>query len=486
MKILSLLQRLIPKQMNPIVIKELRQSVRSRVVAGAFLLFLIIELFGVGITLMSSTAAGHSINYYSGRNIFHFLYIALSTTCILFIPVYTSIRLMLERWDNNLDLMYITTIKPQAVIRGKLLASMVITTLMFSAAAPFMAFSYILRGIDIPSILVALVFVFICVVMITQIMIFMACLPTSKAFKILLGLMSIVGLFWSLTLVNIAGWALIQEGVGSKFNDLDFWIMVCGTALSVILTTGMMQRIAVAFISPPASNRSLPVRLYATIVWIITGFCVLGLAVYNKESDIMMAWLIPSVIILCIAVICGVSENSVLSARVRRSIPENPIKRRIAFFFYNGPAGAIFWASTLALLTIVLVPISVFFMDGDSADILDTVFVMLCLFAYIMAYSLSALFLWRKLLYRRFLPITIGVITLIMIFLGTVLPVVITLITKSGPMNWNMAWQVGNVFTIGVEKYRVSHMIFSTIWVITALCINVRWILEQTKSFKRL
>ena len=68
----------------------------------------------------------------------------LLAICLLFVPAYTSIRLAFER-DTNVDLLFVTTIKPSAIVWGKMFAALTITVLIFSACMPFMVFTYWLR-----------------------------------------------------------------------------------------------------------------------------------------------------------------------------------------------------------------------------------------------------------------------------------------------------------------------------------------------------
>jgi hypothetical protein len=46
---------------------------------------------------------------------------------------------------------FITTIRGRAVIRGKMLAAAIVTLLIYSACMPFMTFTYLLRGVDLPT-----------------------------------------------------------------------------------------------------------------------------------------------------------------------------------------------------------------------------------------------------------------------------------------------------------------------------------------------
>jgi hypothetical protein len=486
----SILHRLIPKQMNPIVVKELRQAVRSRFVAGVLLLFLAIELFGIGMILLTTSTRhiNNLVNYHVGRDMFHFLYIALSTACLLFVPAYAGIRLAIERWDNNLDLLYITTIKPQAVVRGKLFAATVITLLLFSAATPFMSLSYLLRGVDIPSIFVAMGFMFLIVIAVTEIALFLACIPTSRAFKVLLGLAAASGIFSTLMTANVAGWALIRSGAGSSMKTSEFWIGAISVIGGVILGVGLLQHLAVALISPSSSNRARPVRIYATIMWIIVGCWVFIASHQLKEPEIMMAWMIPSIILLGAAMLIGLSEETKLSARVRHTIPLNPILRRLALFTYNGPAGAMAWSLSLSIITLVVSYASMTFLDSGrlSANVSDIWWGFLSLTLYFLAYGLTAVLIWRKLLWRRFRSSIIWIVAVILMTLGALLPSIFALLLKANTHggDWQ-AWYVGNIFFVADDDHIVAHMIFSSVAAAVMLALNGPWFFRQMRAFVR-
>src|SRR5262249_24721096 len=141
--------------LNPIVVKELRQAVQSRFVVVALLLFLSLQLLILGLYLVfgygARSADMESVN--AGREGFLVLQGVLLGTCLLFIPLYAGVRLAAERSDTNVDLLFVTALKPRAIVRGKLFSAVVLVLLIFSACAPFMTFTYLLRGIDMPTIL---------------------------------------------------------------------------------------------------------------------------------------------------------------------------------------------------------------------------------------------------------------------------------------------------------------------------------------------
>ena len=89
--------------------------------------------------------------------------------------------------------MFITTIHPRAVIWGKLLATVILATLIYSACMPFMMLSFMIRGVDLPSIALLLVVGFCVITLMIQLGIFAATISTALGFRVLLALMLLTG-----------------------------------------------------------------------------------------------------------------------------------------------------------------------------------------------------------------------------------------------------------------------------------------------------
>jgi hypothetical protein len=163
--------------MNPIVVKELRQAVLSKVVVAALMLFLFIEIFILGTTLLSSSGASQvEMDFNSGRRLFGILQSIMFGACML-VPIYVGVRLGAERSGTNSDLMFISRLKPRAIVAGKLQSGVVLILLIFSACTPFMAFAYLLRGIDIPTILFIVAMDFVLATAAIVEVIFLAVIP---------------------------------------------------------------------------------------------------------------------------------------------------------------------------------------------------------------------------------------------------------------------------------------------------------------------
>ena len=101
-----------------------------------------------------------------------------------------------ERQDNNPDLLYVTTLSPARIIFGKFLCSAYIVLLFFSACMPFMAFTNLLRGVDLPTVFFILAFLFLVICLANMIAIFLACLPMSRPFRISVHHLRHLPIFW--------------------------------------------------------------------------------------------------------------------------------------------------------------------------------------------------------------------------------------------------------------------------------------------------
>src|SRR5579875_2892241 len=227
--------------LNPIAVKELRQAVKSRIVVSALMLSLLVQLSVLLFTL--SFSASHALvssNLYAGREIFLILQGILLGTCMLLVPSYAGVRLAAEHSDTNVDLLFISTLRPRSIIAGKLQASVILILLIFSACAPFMTFTYLLRGIDIPSIVLILALDFLAVLLAAQGAIFLGAVPANMGLKLLLGL---VGLSLLLELFGSAmgcSIALLEGGLETSLDSVEFWFIAGAVVLAVVATVGLL------------------------------------------------------------------------------------------------------------------------------------------------------------------------------------------------------------------------------------------------------
>src|SRR5262249_55060511 len=137
------------------------------------------------------------VHWDAGLRIFMILQGLLLGTCMVLIPAYAGVRLGVERSDQNVDLLFISTLRPRAIIAGKFTAAVWLGLLLFSAGARFLTFTYLLRGIDVPTILLVLAIDLVAVLFGTQLALFLGSLPGNKVMKLGAGVFGL----WALSVL---------------------------------------------------------------------------------------------------------------------------------------------------------------------------------------------------------------------------------------------------------------------------------------------
>ena len=435
----------IGNSLNPIVIKELRQAVQGKFLAAVLLIFLGIQLLTVGLFLTNDSV---SWTFDAGRNIFKTLASMLLVICLILVPGYTGLRLAIERSDANVDLLFITTLRPHSIIWGKFFAALVFTALLYSVCMPFITLTYLLRGIDLPSIFVLLALNFIVIAVAIQCTILLGCLPANRVFKIILGLgwffLIIAFIPWHIALTTIVpGVNLLDRGVGSQIGSWEFLAVALGVLITGSACIGLLAKLAIALISPLSANRALPVRIYVTVVWLVTG---IGAAIWSVATGVAAPIGICAsvhVLLQCIGLFIAVSERESLGHRVRQSIPRTRLIRPLAFLFYSGAGGGVAWSSSMMILTLLFVAVlsGVFpnMWGGNEFEEFMTCMVALGMFA--LSYTLAASLIRRRVLANRVAGCHTWLIALVLIGIATtIIPLILFLLSGT----WDKGWLVGS------------------------------------------
>lgn len=494
----------IDDRMNPIVVKELRQAVKSRFVVSVMMLMLVLLMIILASVLLMQDGR-RGIDEDAGSDLFLVFQSILLATCMLFVPVYVGVRLAAERSSATSDLIYVTTIRPSSIIWGKLLAGMVVTALIFSACAPFMVITYMLRGIDLPTILFILGLDVLIVLAATQLAIFLGTMPIGWPVKAFLGLVllgvSIMGYSGMHVLVQDE---LLRMGIGSAMDDPDFWVSM-GVSIGLWLAAlGMIFCLSVSMIAPATANRALMPRVYFTLLWIASfiGFSVMMMTVEALEP--MVAWLtVMHVMLMITAVICA-SEREVLGPRIRRSIPRKWPLRIPAFFFYSGAAGGLLWVQGMIVLTLLS---AWFARDYYLNDMSSTGFMMydgydpfpeawLPRFAassmWVLGYLLLAVILCRRATRMKNGTLITGAAGLIIMAGACVLPILIAFTFDSENWDSNVRfWLMFNPFgplfcedrdwSGDYGKYTLP---LSVAFLAVLQLVNLPWYYRQIRDFK--
>jgi hypothetical protein len=488
--------RWLDDRVNPIVVKEARQAVRSAaVVAGISVTLTILLLVSAAVIIYDSASASSA----RGAELFAILNACVLVLCLLFVPIYTAVRLAGERSGNSADLLYVTTISPASIVWGKLVVAMMIATLFFSVAAPFLVLTYLFRGIDLPTIVFVIVAEGFLVLVAAQAGVFIASLPISGLLRgILMLILAPLALWMILAL-------LFGLGVGSvsvtMMNASDAWGL--GAMLLIFLMiTGLLFVLSVAACSPPPSNRARLVRVYMLVCWAVS----LGLVLYLDRSlmwpDARHMWYGIWTLLTSCAILISSAERREIGPRLRARLPRSLTGRIVAFFFTSGAVPGITWGFGLALLTsaamLFLLDSRLFPMFGGSTlahsgvtfpTLISLVICELAIPLWALTFSLLAVLIRDRLL-RHIAPISATVpIAIALASVSALVPPLIAFLVA--PNDWDRQDRVllGNIvgpwLVSSVSSARAEMLAVAATAALLMIAASSGWILSGIAQFAR-
>lgn len=322
--------------LNPILVKETRQALKSRQFLLTFLLLLTACWV---VTIVGVASIGPGIYYAAaGGNLLIWYYAILAFPLAVVVPYSAFRSLAAEREDNTYDMLSITTLKPRQIISGKLGSSIAQMAVYFSAVAPCLAFTYLLRGVDLPTIVVLLVYSFFGSLGLSVIGLLLATLSRQRYGQVFLSVLFIVGLFGALWAALGFAFILIFESY-AVFGD---WFWVASLALFTVFATtfALCFFAAAGMITFASENRSTPLR----VVMLVQQACWIGWMAFawiteNMDTEVVLVMVMMAAFYWYAAGAILTSERPQMSLRVRRRLPKSFLGRAFLSWIYPGPAG---------------------------------------------------------------------------------------------------------------------------------------------------
>ncbi len=335
---------------NPILVKEVRQAVKSRSFIGAFFLLLLgAWLFSAFGWLM----AGPAVEYGRLGSVSFLWYLgALCEAVFVGVPFSAFRSLLTERDDNTYELLSITTLTPGQIVRGKWACALVQTLLLYSAIAPFVAFTSLLQGFDVVKATLLLAGVFY---VSAGLSLFALMLSTTVRARIWQGLLTLIVLV-GLQLLMFPTVSLLV-GIGTiavPVDEPDFWWgLGVWTAVSASYLW-LFYQVAASRLTFDAENRSTGIRITASaqffLAWAAAAayFIFMG---HRMDDDVVIALTIVSGIHWGVLGMAFAAEPDGLSRRVRRTIPRATwLRPFVAPFLPGGARGYLFALLHLVIL----------------------------------------------------------------------------------------------------------------------------------------
>jgi ABC-type transport system involved in multi-copper enzyme maturation permease subunit len=261
-------------RLNPLVVKEVRQGLRSRVFWVSFGLMLLACLFISMVAYASAQNSGYSTQ---GRDVFFSFFVCLGLVHFFIIPYSAYRSLAREREDETWVLLILTGLGPRRILRGKVASFLVQAGLYASAVGPFLLFSYYLNGIDLPTILVILGLgaswlVFLTVVAVCAATLADARLGRAFAHLVLLALLG-VALMYGLTSAFVLG----DQGYRFIMREKGLLTFACSFLWAMLTYGWLLFETAAARLALPTENYSRGPRLALVLQTLLSGVLLVAL-----------------------------------------------------------------------------------------------------------------------------------------------------------------------------------------------------------------
>jgi hypothetical protein len=343
---------------NPIVVKEVRQALKSRQFVLTFLLLLLAAWAG---SIFGVSYLGESIDYGSSALMFYagFLF-ALCAATLVIVPFSTFRSIVEERTETTLELLQITGLSPVQIVRGKTMSAMVQVLVYYCAIAPFIAFTALLPGFDVVQVTFSLVMLFITALCFSLVALAIGSQARNTTFQSLSALfviaMAFGGMMTFFSFMTTAGNVI-------RFDEPDTWWALALVVFLGLSTGYVCEQGAVAQLTFDSDNRSTGIRLAVGAQWL---FCWIGLLTFlivrqrPRNPDALTPILTLTATYITVAGLLFVSAPDSLSRRVSRGLPRSRALRVLSAPFLPGGARGLLYAIMslllLAFFVTVLLP----------------------------------------------------------------------------------------------------------------------------------
>lgn len=336
-------------RLNPILVKETRQALKSRQFVVTFLVVLI-ACWSASFAVVA--IVGPNVYYVaSGPQMLYVYGIILAFPLTLIVPFSAFRSLAVEQEDNTYDLLSITTLSASQIIWGKLGSAAVQMMVYLCAVSPCVAFTYLLRGVDAPTIVFMLIYFVFLSMGLSMLGLLAGTTAKVKHTQALISLLLVL----CLGLVLYQTIELVEEMVRRNFVDIRdpwFWLGNLVTLTFYLCIFGLVHAAATAQVSYASENRSTVLRrrmLYLQACFLgwmsivpvsepnfdLTPMVILITAIGSVIFWFVMGWMLTS-------------EWPHLSRRMLRTLPDSGLGRICLTWLNPGPnTGFVFAVGSL-------------------------------------------------------------------------------------------------------------------------------------------
>ncbi len=439
---------------NPVMLKELRQTVRNRSVLGAVIAFLGLELvvswIVLGIVAGEQAGAGAMFaTQTNGNTLFGWIAALLYVVIGFVLPLSTMTRLSMERRKDFVDMQFSTLLGPADFVDGKAASALVVSLSFFSAALPFLLLSFLLRGVDILRILYVSGWILAISCVGDYFAVFCGSLPASPLLR--------RGLFvicW-----GSVAWGGVGLGVFDNFIDEvlrvpsthEGWL-AAGFCLAVSVTAVVFFRqFAIRAMTSPNHERDRTLRLVFSAAILAWGVGLFLVALADNEYGWIAAWMWLVAVGTVFFMAAGASGLADFPRRVLLEAPRNAARRVARVMLASGGEGGVLFPLLVALPAWVAVRWAIPVFDhlrlaSDAPRLYAHCVAASVIVGYAASYIIVLRSLWLYFLRGRIRATFLGTVALVLFLAVSIALTVVAESMPSGEVRSEAYSRFGNAF----------------------------------------
>lgn len=327
--------------LNPILVKEVRQALKSRQFEVSFGLTL---LAAVCWTLFFVSVSVPRIFYIpdGGTVLLRGYAFILLVPLLIIIPFAAFRSLTSEVEESTFELLSITSLSAKQIVTGKMATAALQILLYVSALTPYIVLTYMLRGVSLVSIGILLGMTVIYSVMLVSVALMVATVSRTRSgqsgMSVLLLALLVISFF---TFSSVIFSDALDELVSVALTRTAA-IAVFAVLTILIALFSLTMQAAAAAIDFPSENKSTPIRkrmlvlLSVLLFWLAMFMASMRNQPFVGAAEIGVGVLIPFFLVWSAigAIVCG--ERGMISPRARRSLPETFLGRAMLTWLSPG------------------------------------------------------------------------------------------------------------------------------------------------------
>ncbi|MCE9518614.1 MAG: hypothetical protein K8R87_03475, partial [Verrucomicrobia bacterium] len=173
--------------LSPILVKELRQGLKSKVFTGSFIVMQVVMIVTMGLRLLEQSESGIG----SGSGFDSFFWAMLWLPLLLLMPARGLRALSDESRENTFDLVQLTKMTALRIAFGKWLALFAQTLLLVAALLPYAVLRYYFGGVDVLNDLIIIAHMLMASMVLTAGAVVLSAAPLAVRILVLVGVLPV-------------------------------------------------------------------------------------------------------------------------------------------------------------------------------------------------------------------------------------------------------------------------------------------------------